>query len=507
MNAGFSHMSQSRVIAAYLGDIRFELVKMLRTPAFALPTLLFPVMFYVLFGVIMGAQRGNGAFALYALAGYGVFGTMAPGLFGFGVSLAFEREMGTLTYRQALPMPSGSYLLARMATAMVFVGISTLMLIILAATAGHVPITFGQALHLLTLNIFGVLPFCAIGMFVGAMVSGQAAPAVINMIYLPMAFLSGVWFPVAGMSKVLHQLSPLWPSYHLVQLDLGAVGAPTLGSTANHVAALTGVTVLFYFLAMRRLSNRGFQLLGPARSGGRAVPLRRAASMGVMGLAIGLVLTGVLGGNAPQAKADTAATSKDATEGNTATAATDAAAPSGPPVGVAAPDTVVLADFDNGSEKTSYGLGFASRDDKDRGGDSTISQKLVEGGARNSRGALEVTGTVGTAIPYAFVGTSFIPNPAEVTEWDKMGTMDYSNKKTLSFFARGDGHTYTVMILNPVIQGIPPMYGFVAGPEWTEVRVPLHNLAGLDLQRVKLISIGANTPGPFSFAIDDVRIE
>ena len=117
MNAGFSHMSQSRVIAAYLGDIRFELVKMLRTPAFALPTLLFPVMFYVLFGVIMGAQRGNGAFALYALAGYGVFGTMAPGLFGFGVSLAFEREMGTLTYRQALPMPSGSYLLARMATA------------------------------------------------------------------------------------------------------------------------------------------------------------------------------------------------------------------------------------------------------------------------------------------------------------------------------------------------------------------------------------------------------
>jgi hypothetical protein len=106
MSAGYSHMSQSRVIAAYVGDIRFELVKMLRTPAFAVPTLLFPLMFYTLFGVFMGAQRGNGTFALYALAGYGVFGTMAPGLFGFGVSLAFERELGTLTYRQALPMPA-----------------------------------------------------------------------------------------------------------------------------------------------------------------------------------------------------------------------------------------------------------------------------------------------------------------------------------------------------------------------------------------------------------------
>jgi len=507
MSAGYSHMSQSRVIAAYVGDIRFELVKMLRTPAFAVPTLLFPLMFYTLFGVFMGAQRGNGTFALYALAGYGVFGTMAPGLFGFGVSLAFERELGTLTYRQALPMPAGSYLLARMATAMVFVAISTTMLLALAATAGHVPISIGQALHLLVVNVIGVLPFCAIGLFVGSLVSGQAAPAVVNMIYLPMAFLSGVWFPIEGMSKVLHQLAPLWPAHHLVQLGLGAVGAPTVGSTANHVAALTGVTVLFYILAMRRLSNRGFRLMGPAQGGGSTMPLRRVVSMGLMGIAIGLVITGVMGGAAPQAKADAAATSKDATDGNSATAATDAAAPSGPPVGVAAPDTVLLADFDSGSARTSYGLGFDSRDDKDRGGNSTISQKLVEGGAANSRGALEVTGNVGTALPYPFVGASFLPNGTENTAWDQLGTMDYSNKKTLSFFARGDGHTYTVVVLNPVIQGIPAMYGFVAGPEWTEVRVPLQDLAGLDLKRVKLISIGANTPGPFSFAIDDVRIE
>jgi hypothetical protein len=39
------------------------------------------------------------------------------------------------------------------------------------------------------------------------------------------------------------------------------------------------------------------------------------------------------------------------------------------------------------------------------------------------------------------------------------------------------------------------------------VRVPLNNLAGLDLDRVKLISIGANTPGSFRFQIDDVRVE
>ena len=54
-----SRMSKSRLFAAYLGDIRFEFVKMLRTPMFAVPTLIFPAMFYLIFGVLMGSARGN----------------------------------------------------------------------------------------------------------------------------------------------------------------------------------------------------------------------------------------------------------------------------------------------------------------------------------------------------------------------------------------------------------------------------------------------------------------
>jgi ABC-2 type transport system permease protein len=504
MNTGYSRMNQSRVIAAYLGDMRFELIKMIRTPAFAVPTILFPVMFYVLFGVLMGGTRGNAQMALYALAGYGVFGTMAPGLFGFGVSLAFEREQGMLTYRQALPMPSGSYLLARMATAMVFVGISSLMLITTAVLLGHVPITAGQALHLLLVNVFGVLPFCAIGLFIGALVSGQAAPAIVNLIYLPMAFLSGLWVPMQFLPKVIQQMAPAWPAHHLAQLGLAAVGAPTVGSTANHLAALAGVTVLFYCLAMRRLGNRGIHLLGPVR-GGVAVPLRRAFTVGAMWIAIGLVVAGVMGGSTPHAAASPAPTSKDATEDGDASAATDAT-PSAP-VGVAAPDTVVIADFDKGSASASYGLGFDSRDDKDRGGDSSISQKVVAGGAQHSAGALEVTGEVGTALQYPYVGTSFVPNGTPGTEWSKQGYMDYSRKHTLSFFARGDGQIYTVLVMGPAVDGIPPMYQFTTGADWMEVRVPLANLAGLDLKRVKLVSIGTTTPGPFRFQIDGVRIE
>ncbi len=85
--------------------------------------------------------------------------------------------------------------------------------------------------------------------------------------------------------------------------------------------------------------------------------------------------------------------------------------------------------------------------------------------------------------------------------------MDYSRKQTLRFFARGDGKEYLVMMMGPALDTIPAMYGFTAGAEWQEVRVPLRNLGGIDLKQVKLISIGTMTPGAFRFQIDDVRVE
>ena len=81
-------MPSGRLWAAYLGEMRFEFVKSLRTPAFAVPTLFFPIMFYLLFGIFLGSMRGNNAMSQYTFATYGVFGAMGPGLFGFGVSLA-----------------------------------------------------------------------------------------------------------------------------------------------------------------------------------------------------------------------------------------------------------------------------------------------------------------------------------------------------------------------------------------------------------------------------------
>jgi ABC-2 type transport system permease protein len=253
-------MPAGRLWSAYLSEIAFEFVKSLRTPAFSVPTLFFPIMFYMLFGVLLGSAGGNPKMATYSLANYGVFGAMGPGLFGFGVSLAIEREHGLLTLKQALPQPPGAYLLARAAMAMLFVAIISLMLLVAAGFISKVALTPVQALQLFAINVLGALPFCAIGLCIGTLVSGQAAPAIVNLIFLPMAFLSGLWWPLQYMPasmQFIKDIAPVWPSYHLSQMALGVVGEQSRGSTFGHIAVLVSVTVVFFVFAMRRLARGG----------------------------------------------------------------------------------------------------------------------------------------------------------------------------------------------------------------------------------------------------------
>ena len=221
-------------------------------------------------------------------------------------------------------------------------------------------------------------------------------------------------------------------------------------------------------------------------------------------IAVGLVIAGIMGGNAPHAAASSAATSKDVKEDGAASAATDATASA--PLGVAAPDTVVIADFDNGSDRASYGMGWHAGDDKERGGNSTISQRLIEGGAqiRAARSKSAARSAPPCSIPLS--GTSFLPNGTE-GRVGQAGLMDYSRKQTLSFYARGDGQTYTVVVMGPALDGNSADVPFTAGADWQEVTSTAGNLSGVDMKRVKLISIGSTTPGPFRFQIDDVRLD
>ena len=247
-------MPRGRLLRAYAEEARCEILRYLRNPGFLLPIMLFPAVFYLMFGIVMA--HGNLDAARYMLGSYSTFAVMAPGLFGFGVSLAMERDSGLLQLKRAMPMPPGAYLLGKLLMAVLVAIAVGAWLVLMAVVIAGVPLTGGQVAMLLLTDALGVVPFCALGLLVGTWIKGQGAPGLLNLVYLPMAFLSGLWFPLEMMPAFLRDLAPVWPSYHLNALALSAVGFDA-GARWPHVLVLSAFAAVFLLLAARRLRRHG----------------------------------------------------------------------------------------------------------------------------------------------------------------------------------------------------------------------------------------------------------
>ena len=236
-------------------EARMEFFRLLRNPSFSVPIIVFPLMFYLLFAVMLGPPSAAGGVAGHMLAKFTIFGVMAPGLFGLGVSLALDRDRGLLELKRALPMPAGAYLGAKVAMAGLFASIVSVALMLLSATAGAVVLEAAQWVELFVVSLLGVLPFCSLGLLVGTLTKGSAAPAVINLVYLPMSFLSGLLIPLNVLPHAVVQFAPLWPSYHLAQLTQGIVDQSGPRGVLAHILAVVGEGVLFFALARHRLAK------------------------------------------------------------------------------------------------------------------------------------------------------------------------------------------------------------------------------------------------------------
>ena len=162
----------------------------------------------------------------------------------------------------------------------------------------------------------------------------------------------------------------------------------------------------------------------------------------------------------------------------------------------------LISNFDDGTTTAKFGAGWSVSTDSIAGGKSTAEMKLIEGGANGSKGALQITGTISDALPYAWAGAMFSPGPAP------FAPANLSGKKTLHFCARGDARTYRVMIFTAGGGRMPAVKNFSVGSEWKELSMPFSDFGGTDGHDITAILFSASTEtGPFQFAIDDVRLE
>ena len=237
--------SAGHTVTIYAKEAKYEFLKLLRLPIYSLSTIMFPVMFYVLFGLLLnrGHEANGVSVAAYLMATYGTFGVMGASLFGFGAGVAGERGLGWLQVKRASPMPPFAYFVAKTLVCMIFSLIIVVILLTLGVAFGGVHLAAAQAAKLVATLVLGASAFCAMGLAIGYFAGPTSAPAIVNLIYLPLSFASGLWIPMDMLPTFMQRIAPFLPSYHLSRLALGVVGVGG-GSAFEHWEALAGFALI-----------------------------------------------------------------------------------------------------------------------------------------------------------------------------------------------------------------------------------------------------------------------
>lgn len=177
-----------------------------------------------------------------------------------------------------------------------------------------------------------------------------------------------------------------------------------------------------------------------------------------------------------------------------------AQAAAAPPAGA---ESGWVSDFEQEKPEARFGAGWMVSTDRLIGGKSTAAIQIAAGGAHGSQGCLDISGevTAGGA-PVGWAGALFSPGKA------MMAAANLSSKKSLSFWAKGEGRSYTVMIFAQGFGYQPAQQTFTAGAEWKQFTFPLKAFNGTDGHDLTGVFFGSSpTPGKFDLRIDDVRFE
>jgi hypothetical protein len=83
-----------------------------------------------------------------------------------------------------------------------------------------------------------------------------------------------------------------------------------------------------------------------------------------------------------------------------------------------------------------------------------------------------------------------------------------SSKRNISFYAKGDGQTYRVLVFTESGGRIPAQQTFITGPEWKRVSFPFSDFNGTDGHDVSaILFVGGPAPGKFDFQVDNIQLE
>ncbi|WP_370206572.1 ABC transporter permease [Pararhodobacter marinus] len=225
-----------------LSHLRAELVLaariLMRQPGFWVPTILFPAMLYSFFG----ASMAEGPAGIYALASFAVYAVVGVGFYQFGVSVAQDRETPFVLWQHSLPGAQWVGWAARIVVAMVVVLAAVGMVLLAGRWIGGVIPGRGETMRLLVACALVSVPSVLMGIALGSAVSARAAVPLSNLLFLPLAYLGGLWIPPALLPDSVAAISVWTPTRAMGEIAWAAIDGRAM--PGRYLALLAGWTLL-----------------------------------------------------------------------------------------------------------------------------------------------------------------------------------------------------------------------------------------------------------------------
>ena len=207
----------ARMVATQIGS---EVTRYRRVPEYFIGVVVLPVILFAMFGLPNTGEQLPGGTTVVAMlfVSFCCYGVVSQALFSFGAELATERQKGWLRRLRATPMPMWVYFAGKLALNLTFTAAIVAGVALLAATAGQASFQPGRLAATCAVLLLGTLAFSPTGAAIAYWARPKAVSTIVNLLFLPLSFLSGFFFPVEQLPEVLQRLAPWLPTYHFGQL-------------------------------------------------------------------------------------------------------------------------------------------------------------------------------------------------------------------------------------------------------------------------------------------------
>jgi ABC-2 type transport system permease protein len=230
-------------------QFRLERKLFWRNPSAAFFSFGLPLMLLLLVASVFASEPEELRVVIPGIAGMSVMATTFNAL---AINLTFRREEGLLKRVRGTPMPAGSYFAGFLGNAVVNACVQVALVIVI----GH--LLYGVAWprdwpELIVFTLAGVITFGALGIAMShAIPNHDSAPAYVNVVFLPVIFISGVFYSTDDLPTVLDAVARALPLKHVVDgLSGGIVDGSGLGADLGSLAVVVAWGLVALVLAIR----------------------------------------------------------------------------------------------------------------------------------------------------------------------------------------------------------------------------------------------------------------